>query len=214
MFIFFKANIFSSGWQGQNEPQAGQSELREVSEGFRDRFGQDFRSIFKQRVATETLPTQIAGEGATRLLSRFWGGPRHSRLAPLGEPAARPLAVLAALAALALLAMLVCSLTSRASRSMIARFLFLGVFRCFFATPRFFENCNTLHTKTLFFEVRGVQKWSQNDPQNASKIELRCGGPPGEPPGAILEVFGGPKRLPRGSRERPGSAPGAPGGPK
>ena len=50
--------------EGQNEPQAGQSELREVPGGFRERFGQDFRSIFKQRVATETLPTQIAGEGA------------------------------------------------------------------------------------------------------------------------------------------------------
>ena len=102
--------------------------------------------------------------------------------------------------------------------SLFTRFPFLdsqvSVFRCFFEPPRFFENCNTLHTKTLFFEVRGVQKWSQNDPQNASKIELQCGGPPGEPPGAILEVFGGPKRLPRGSRERPGSAPGAPGGPK
>ena len=43
----------------QNEPQAGQSELREVPG-----VGQDFRGIFKQRVATETLPTQIAGEGA------------------------------------------------------------------------------------------------------------------------------------------------------
>ena len=49
---------------GQNEPQAGQSELREVPGGFRERFGQDFRGIFKQRDATETLPTQIAGEGA------------------------------------------------------------------------------------------------------------------------------------------------------
>ena len=50
--------------EGQNEPQEGQSELREVPGGFRERFGEDFRSIFKQRVATETLPTQIAGEGA------------------------------------------------------------------------------------------------------------------------------------------------------
>ena len=50
--------------EGQNEPQAGQSELREVPGGFRERFGQDFRGIFKQRDATETLPTQIAGEGA------------------------------------------------------------------------------------------------------------------------------------------------------
>ena len=76
--------------EGQNEPQEGQRELREVPGGFRERFGEDLRSIFKQRVATETLPPQIAGEGAerpskaigdsTRLLSRFWGGPRHSRL--------------------------------------------------------------------------------------------------------------------------------------
>ena len=48
--------------------------------------------------------------------------------APLGDPAARPLAVFAALAALALLAMLLRSLASRASRSMIVRFLILGVF--------------------------------------------------------------------------------------
>ena len=41
-----------------------ENELREVPGGFQERFGQDFRSIFKQRVATETLPTQIAGEGA------------------------------------------------------------------------------------------------------------------------------------------------------
>ena len=27
-------------------------------------YGRDFRGIFKQRDATETLPTQIAGEGA------------------------------------------------------------------------------------------------------------------------------------------------------
>ena len=50
--------------EGQNEPQEGQSELREVPGGFRERFGADFRSIFKQRVATETLPAQTAGEGA------------------------------------------------------------------------------------------------------------------------------------------------------
>ena len=50
--------------EGQNEPQASQRELREVTEASRERFGQDFRSIFKQRDATETLPTQIAGEGA------------------------------------------------------------------------------------------------------------------------------------------------------
>ena len=50
--------------EGQNEPQAGQNELREVPGGFQERFGEDLRSIFKQRVATETLPTQIAGEGA------------------------------------------------------------------------------------------------------------------------------------------------------
>ena len=48
--------------------------------------------------------------------------------APLGDPAARPLAVFAALAALALLAMLLRSLASRASRSMIVRFPFLGCF--------------------------------------------------------------------------------------
>ena len=50
--------------EGQNEPQEGQSELREVPGGFRERFGEDFRSIFKQRDATETLPAQTAGEGA------------------------------------------------------------------------------------------------------------------------------------------------------
>ena len=50
--------------EGQNEPQEGQSELREVPGGFRERFGKDFRVIYKQRDATETLPAQIAGEGA------------------------------------------------------------------------------------------------------------------------------------------------------
>ena len=45
-------------------PRRGQSELREVPGGFRERFGEDFRSIFKQRDATETLPAQTAGEGA------------------------------------------------------------------------------------------------------------------------------------------------------
>ena len=49
---------------GQNEPQEGQSELREVQGGFRERFGKDFRGTFKQRDATETLPAQTAGEGA------------------------------------------------------------------------------------------------------------------------------------------------------
>ena len=39
----------------------------------------------------------------------------------------------------------------------------------------------------MFFEVRGVSKWSQNGSQNASKIKLRCGGPPGAPPGAIWD---------------------------
>ena len=45
-------------------------------------------------------------------------------------------------------------------------------FRRCFRNPRFFEKCNTLHTKTLFFEARGVPKWSQKDPRNASKIKL------------------------------------------
>ena len=75
--------------EARHEPQEGQSELREVPAGFRERLGKDFRGILKQRDATETPPTQIAGEGATRLLSRFWGGPRHSRLAPLGGPLGR-----------------------------------------------------------------------------------------------------------------------------
>ena len=48
----------------KNESQEGQSELREVPGGFRERLGKDCRGIFKQRHATETLPTQIAGEGA------------------------------------------------------------------------------------------------------------------------------------------------------
>ena len=37
---------------------------REVPGGFRERFVKDFRGISKQRDATETLPTQTAGEGA------------------------------------------------------------------------------------------------------------------------------------------------------
>ena len=50
--------------EASNDPQEGQSELREVPGGSRERFGKDFRNISKQREATETLPTQIAGEGA------------------------------------------------------------------------------------------------------------------------------------------------------
>ena len=50
--------------EARHEPQEGQSELREVPAGFRERLGKDFRGILKQRDATETLPTQIAGEGA------------------------------------------------------------------------------------------------------------------------------------------------------
>ena len=76
----------------------------------------------------------------------------------------------------------------------------------FFEPPRFLRKCNTFHTKTLFFEVRGVSKSSQNGSQNASKIKLRCGGPPGEPQGAILGGFWraqeAPQRLPRAPRER------------
>ena len=113
--------------------------------------------------------------------------------------------------------------------SLFTRFPFLdsqvSLFRCFLQPPQFLEKCNTLHAKTLFFDLRGVPKWSQNGSQNASKIKLRCGGPPGEPPGAIWEAFGGPRsspeapqRLPRASQESPRSAPGgpkgAPGGPK
>ena len=80
----------------------------------------------------------------------------------------------------------------------------VSVFRCFLQPPQFLEKCNTLHAKTLFFDLRGVPKWSQNGSQNASKIKLRCGGPPGEPPGAIWEAFGGS----RSSPEVPQSAPG------
>ena len=50
------------------------------------------------------------------------------------------------------------SLASRASRSMIARFLFLGVL---FRTSRFSQKMQPFHTKTLIFKVSGVQKWSQ-----------------------------------------------------
>ena len=90
--------------------------------------------------------------------------------------------------------------------SLLTRFPFLvsqvSLFCVFFRNPRFFEKCNTLYTKTLFFEVRGVPKWCQYDLQNASKFKPRCGGPPGEPPGAIWEGFWSPN---------PKSA--APGGP-
>ena len=81
---------------------------------------------------------------------------------------------------------------SRASRSSIARFVFLV---CFFDPLRFFEKGNTFHTKTLFLEVRGVPKWSQHGSQKGAKIKLWCGGPPGEPPGAILEPQEGQSEL-------------------
>ena len=47
--------------EGEKEPQEGQRELWEASGSV---FGKDFRRISKQREATETLPTQTAGEGA------------------------------------------------------------------------------------------------------------------------------------------------------
>ena len=80
----------------------------------------------------------------------------------------------------------------------------LGVF---FRTSRFSQKMQPFHTKTLIFKVLGVQKWSQNGPQNDPKIELLRGRPPGGPPGAILEA-------PRRSPEAPGSALGAPGEPQ
>ena len=46
--------------ESQNEPQEPQNELREVPGGFRERFCKDFRRIYKQREATETLPSQTA----------------------------------------------------------------------------------------------------------------------------------------------------------
>ena len=48
--------------------------------------------------------------------------------------------------------------------SLFTRFPFLdsqvSLFRFFFQPLRFLRKCNTFHTKTLFFEVRGVPKWS------------------------------------------------------
>ena len=41
-----------------------EQEAKKSGRPVQERFGKDFRSIFKQRDATETLPTQIAGEGA------------------------------------------------------------------------------------------------------------------------------------------------------
>ena len=63
------------------------------------------------------------------------------------------------------------------------------------------------HTKTLFFEVRGIKKRSPNGIQNASKIELLRGKPPGGALGPLLEA-------PRRSPEAPGSAGRAPGAPQ
>ena len=56
-----------------------------------------------------------------------------------------------------------------------------------------------------------MPKWRQNCSQNAAKIKLRCGGPPGEPRGAILGGFWRaqeiPQRLPRAPRERQARRP-------
>ena len=49
--------------EGQNEPQEGQSELREVPGSFRERFRNDFRSIFEQPARASkgcTRPTTLA----------------------------------------------------------------------------------------------------------------------------------------------------------
>ena len=76
------------------------------------------------------------------------------------------------------------------------------------------ERVTAVSAKTLFFELRGVPKWTQHGSQNASKIKLRCGGLRESLGERFWEVFGGPKTLPRGSRERPGNARRAPGGSK
>ena len=41
-----------------------------------------------------------------------------------------------------------------------------------FETLDFSKNATPSTRKPCFFEARGVPKWSQNDPQNASKIKL------------------------------------------
>ena len=180
--------------------------------GFRERLGKDFRGILKQRDATETPPTQIAGEGATRLLSRFWGGPRHSRLAPLRDSAARALALLAALAALALLAMLVRSLTSRASRSMIARFPFLG---CFFEPLVFFSKNATRSTrKPCFLRSGGSKNRAKMTPRMLQKSSSGAGGLRESLRERFWRVLEGPRGSPEAPQERPRSAQERPRRPK
>ena len=101
-------------------------------------FGSDFVRISEAFPSNAMRPRrpQLQAPGAaaqrlrkgisdrTGLLSRSSGGSRHSRLAAVRCLVAPALAVLAALSALALLAMLARPPASRASRSMIARFIF------------------------------------------------------------------------------------------
>ena len=92
---------------------------------------------------------------------------------------------------------------SRASRSLDSQ---VSIFGVFFEALDFSKNDTPSTRKPCFFEVRGVPKWSQNGSQNASKIKLRCGGPPGGPRGAIWGGFWraqeAPQGLPRAPRER------------
>ena len=168
------------------------------------------------RETDETLQLQTPGERAQRA-SKGCTRPTTLAILMLALLSPRWLGCASWCFALVLLAVVCASLLmfsvacdacgsrfSRASRSSLVRFRFLGVV-C--NPPRFFEKCNTLHTKTLFFEVRGFPTWSQNGSQNASKIKLRCEGASGTASGSDLGGFWTPKRPPRGS---PRSAPGGP----
>ena len=134
--------------------------------------------------------------------------------APLGDPAARPLAVFAALAALALLAMLVRSLTSRASRSMIARFPFLGCF----SEPLVFSKNDTPSTrKPRFLRSGGSQNGAKMTPklepkwsQNQAPVRGASGRASGSDFGGSWRIQEGPQRLPKSAPGAPRSAPGGP----
>ena len=107
---------------------------------------------------------------------------------------------------------------SRASRSSIARFLILGVF----LEPLVFtKNATPSIRKPCFWRSGGSQNGAKMAPKMLQKSSSGAGGLRESLGERFWKVFGVPKRLPRGSRERPGSArraPGAsqeaPGGPK
>ena len=215
--------------EGEKEPQEGQSErweasgsvLGRISDAFPSNARRPRRSLLKPPARARSARARLQAGAAARMFSQPSPGssqkaPKktHEKLTAVPRGAVpcffSPLLVLVSSSSPSL-AMLAALASHALPVPSIARFRFLGVF----CQPLDFSKNATLSMrKPCFLISGGSQNGAKMAPKMLRKIKLRCGGPPGEPQGAILEVFGGPKRLPKGSRDRPGSARRAPGGSK